>query len=234
MLAAAAIVGREFDVELARRRGSRKRAGGTARALGGAHRRLAAAELTSVAKERIAFAHDEIAESLDRAAAARSDAPAAATRRRRRWPIGVPDRAGEIALHFDAAGEAAEAYRVGPARGEGGGARLRERRRPASTCSSRRRNATTPGELAEIRVALAHLAETGGRFDEVEELCDLAIEWFDGQADERRALTLERMRERARMELGQPARVTLDALVALDAEAKRLGFDRERVALLHR
>ena len=45
------------------------------------------------------------------------------------------------------------------------------------------RNATTPAELAEIRVALAHVAETGGRYDEVEELCDLAIEWFDGQGD---------------------------------------------------
>src|SRR5262249_60013637 len=81
-------------------------------------------------------------------------------------------------------------------------------------------------------VALAHVAETGGRFDEVEELCDLAIEWFDGQREERRALTLRRMRERARIELGQPARKTLDALIALDAEASRLGFDRERVAIL--
>jgi len=34
------------------------------------------------------------------------------------------------------------------------------------------------------------------------------------------------------MEQGQPARVTLDALIALDADAKRLGFDRERVAIL--
>ena len=40
------------------------------------------------------------------------------------------------------------------------------------------------------------------------------------------------MRERARIELGQPARKTLDALIALDAEANRLGFDRERVAIL--
>src|SRR6478672_3077040 len=32
--------------------------------------------------------------------------------------------------------------------------------------------------------------------------------------------------------VGRPARVTLDALVALDSEAKRLGFDRERVAIL--
>ena len=31
------------------------------------------------------------------------------------------------------------------------------------------------------------------------------------------------MRERARMEQGQPARVTLEALVALDAEAQALG-----------
>jgi tetratricopeptide (TPR) repeat protein len=62
-------------------------------------------------------------------------------------------------------------------------------------------------------------------------LCDLAIDWFEGQADERRALTLRRMRERARMDQGQPAKVTLEALEALVAEAKRLGFDRERIAL---
>jgi tetratricopeptide (TPR) repeat protein len=94
------------------------------------------------------------------------------------------------------------------------------------------RNSTTPGELADIRVLLAHVAETLGRHDEVEELCDLAIEWYDGQGDRTRALTLRRMRERARMDLGQPARITLDALVELDKEAERLGFDRERIALL--
>ena len=61
---------------------------------------------------------------------------------------------------------------------------------------------------------------------------DLAIEWFDGQGDERRSLTLRRLRERARMELGQPALVTLEALKVLDAEARRLGFDHESVAVL--
>src|SRR6185437_3634698 len=78
----------------------------------------------------------------------------------------------------------------------------------------------------------AYLAEAGGRYDEVEELCDLAIEWFDTQGDKRRALTLRRMRERARMEQGQPARATLDSLKALDDEARTLGFDRERVTIL--
>jgi tetratricopeptide (TPR) repeat protein len=81
-------------------------------------------------------------------------------------------------------------------------------------------------------VKLAHLAETAGRFDEVEELCDLAIEWFEGQGDKRRALTLRRMREGARMRLGEPARVALDALQELDAKAKNLGLDHERVAIL--
>jgi tetratricopeptide (TPR) repeat protein len=94
------------------------------------------------------------------------------------------------------------------------------------------RNATSPGELAEVRVRLAHLAETLGRFDEAEELCDLAIEWFAGQGDRQRALTLRRMRERARKELGQHAKVTLEALRALDEEAESLGFVRERVEIL--
>ncbi|MEX2154991.1 MAG: tetratricopeptide repeat protein, partial [Gemmatimonadaceae bacterium] len=83
-----------------------------------------------------------------------------------------------------------------------------------------------------VRVRLAHLAETLVRFDEAEELCDLAIEWFAGQGDRHRALTLRRMRERARKELGQHAKVTLDALQALDEEAEALGFVRERVEIL--
>jgi tetratricopeptide (TPR) repeat protein len=79
---------------------------------------------------------------------------------------------------------------------------------------------------------MAMLAETMGRFDEEEELCDLAIEWFAGQGDHQRALMLRRMRQRARKELGQPAQVTLDALRELDQEASRLGSDRERVEIL--
>ncbi|HTR78419.1 MAG TPA: hypothetical protein VMH39_09925, partial [Gemmatimonadaceae bacterium] len=92
--------------------------------------------------------------------------------------------------------------------------------------------AASPRELAEVRVDLAHFAETGGRHGEVEELCDLAIEWFEGQGDQRRGLSLRRMRERARMEQGQPARKTLDALMLLDERAMALEFARERVAIL--
>src|SRR4029079_9575416 len=139
--------------------------------------------------------------------------------------------AGDIALHYDAAGAAHQAYRSSQAATRAA-ARVIGYAIAGALLQIAARNATSPGELAEVRVALAHISETGGRFDEVEELCDLAIEWFAGQADHKRALTLRGMRERARMELGQPARVTLDALTQLDEEAVRLGFDRERVAIL--
>jgi diguanylate cyclase (GGDEF)-like protein len=229
ILVTAAIVGREFDVGLlvAAAAGSEPVV------------KLAISEATTAGLLRptferkhgaFAFAHDEIADVLldatprDRVRQLHARVALAIERRH-------PERTGEIAIHYDAAGEAPDAYRAAQAAANSangvyapGAANL--------YLQIAARNATTPADLAEIRVALAHVAETGGRFDEVEELCDLAIEWFDGQSDERRALTLRRMRERARIELGQPASRTLDALSALDAEATRLGFDRERVAIL--
>jgi tetratricopeptide (TPR) repeat protein len=92
-------------------------------------------------------------------------------------------------------------------------------------------NSASAAELADVRVQLAHLSEIRGRYDEVEELCDLAIEWYDSQRDVRRALSVRRLRERARIELGQPARVTLNAIDELSAQARDLGLDDEAVAL---
>jgi tetratricopeptide (TPR) repeat protein len=229
ILVTAAIVGREFDIGLlvAAAAGSEPVV------------KLAISEATTAGLLRptferkhgaFAFAHDEIAEVLldatprDRVRQLHARVALAIERRH-------PERTGEIAIHYDAAGESLDAYRAAQS-----AAKSAERAYAQGAAGRYLQiaagNATTPADLAEIRVALAQVAETGGRFDEVEELCDLAIEWFDGQGDERRALTLRRMRERARIELGQPASKTLDALSALDAEASRLGFDRERVAIL--
>jgi tetratricopeptide (TPR) repeat protein/GGDEF domain-containing protein len=229
VLATAAVIGREFDVELVVTAGA-----GSEPAVKLALSEALTAGLLRPSLERregsYAFAHDEIAQVL-------VDPLPREQRRQLHQRVGRalakrrPDRPGEIALHFDAAGDAAEAYRWGQVAAKDA-ERVYANAAAGSYLQLSGRNATTPAELAEIRVALAQLAETGGRFDEVEELCDLAIEWFAGQGEERRALTLKRMRERARMELGQPARVTLDALLVLEAEADRLGFDRERVALL--
>ncbi|HEY7396116.1 MAG TPA: AAA family ATPase [Gemmatimonadaceae bacterium] len=229
VLATAAIVGREFDIALLVAAGA-----GSEPAVKLALSEAVTAGLLTHTRERkqgsFAFAHEEIAEVLvesiprDRMQQLHLRVAQALERNRR-------DRAGEIALHYDAAGEQADAYRAAQAAARAAD-RVHAHGAAGRYLQVAGRNATTPGELAEIRVALAHIAETRGRFDEVEELCDLAIEWFDGQADEKRALTLRRMRERARIELGQPARKTLEALTALGAEAKRLGVDRETIAVL--
>jgi tetratricopeptide (TPR) repeat protein len=229
VLGTAAIAGRQFDVRLLVGAGA-----GSEPAVRLAISEAALAGLLRPTDERrqggFAFAHDEIAEvlveSIPRERVRQLHHRVAQSLEKQH-----PERVGEIAFHFDAAGESADAYRWAQVAAKAAD-RVYAHGAAELYLQMAARNATTPAELAEIRVSLAHVAETGGRHDEVEELCDLAIEWFEGQSDERRALSLRRMRGRARMEQGQPARVTLDALIALDADAKRLGFDRERVAIL--
>jgi tetratricopeptide (TPR) repeat protein/GGDEF domain-containing protein len=229
VLGTAAIIGREFDVGLLVGAGA-----GSEPAVKLAISEASTAGLLRPTYERkqgsYAFVHDEIAEVLvemiPRMQLKQLHQRVAQSLEKRR-----PDRLGEIALHYDAAGEAADAYRTAQVAAKAAD-RVYAHASAGAYLQIAARNATTPGELAEIRVALAHIAETGGRYDEVEELCDLAVEWFDGQGDARRSLTLRRMRERARLELGQPARVTLESLAKLEAQAKAIGFDRERLAFL--
>lgn len=229
VLATAAIVGREFDIALLVASGA-----GSELAVKLAISEAVTAGLLAHTHERkqgsFAFSHEQIAEvvvdSIPRDRVRQLHLRIAQALEKSR-----ADRVGEIALHYDAAGEATEAYRAAQAAARAA-TRVYAHGAAGGYLHMAARNATSPAELAEIRVALAHLAETRGRFDEVEELCDLAIEWFTAQSDARRALTLRRMRERARIELGQPARKTVEELAVLDAEAKRLGFDRERVFIL--
>lgn len=229
VLGTAAIIGREFDVGLLVGAGA-----GSEPAVKLAISEANNAGLLRPTYERkqggYAFVHDEIAEvlveSLPRVQLKQQHQRVAQALEKRR-----PDRLGEIALHFDAAGEQADAYRAAQNAARAADS-VYAHVAAGAYLQIAARNATTPAELAEIRVSLAHVAETRGRFDEVEELCDLAIEWFEGQSDDQRALVLRRMRERARIELGQPARVSLEALAALDTTAKEIGFDRERVAIL--
>jgi predicted ATPase len=173
------------------------------------HARIAEAFVTSISPDRVAGTHERVARAL-------------AIR---------PRSAAEAAAHFDWAGCAQDAYRAAMEAATHAES-VYAYDAAGEFLQIAARNAVSPGELAEVRVRLAHLAETVGRFDEAEEFCDLAIEWFAGQGDRHRALTLRRMRERARKELGQHAKVTLDALRALDEEAQELGFLRERVEIL--
>ena len=229
VLSTAAIAGREFDVTLLVGAGA-----GSEAAVRLALSEAMSAGLVRPTRDRksgnFAFTHDEIADvlidGLPKPQRKQFHVRLAQALERLR-----PEAADDIALHYDASGESADAYRWGQLAAKAA-ERVYAFTAAAAYLHISARNATSPGDLAEVRVALAHPSETRGRFAEVEELCDLAIEWFDGQGDERRSLTLRRLRERARLELGQPAKLTLEGLKTLDAEAKRLGFDHESVAIL--
>jgi diguanylate cyclase (GGDEF)-like protein len=229
VLSIASVVGREFDVALlaaagagsepavklalsealtaglVRRTFDRNRSG-----FAFVHDQIAAVLFDLISRERRRQLHRQVAQALERRPA---------------------NSAGDIATHHDRAGDSAPAYRYAQIAAEDA-EHVYAFAAATGYLQMAARNSTTPGELAEARVKLAHLAETSGRFDEVEELCDLAIEWFEGQAETTRALSLRRMRERARIQLGQPARVALDELMALEAQAKELGLDRERASVL--
>lgn len=175
-----------------------------------AHAHMVEALVLSIPHDRLRHTHQRVADAIERRDRA---------------------RASEIALHYDAAGSASPAYLHALVAAEHA-ERVYAYAAANGFLNVAGRNASTPGELAEVRVRLATLAELTGRFDEAEELCDLAIEWFVGKGDARRALTLRRMRERARKELAHPARLTLESLLQLDEEARSLGFVSERIEIL--
>lgn len=227
-LTTAAVVGREFEVDVVI-----KSEGRNADDVKHALREAVAADFLQPHYERgggsQSFTHSRIAEALVRTIPA--DALSGVHARVARALQSRPSSEVEAARHFDQAGLASEAYRFA-IEASVQSTRVYAHENAGEFLQMAARNATSPAELAEVRVRLAQIAETLGRFDEAEELCELAIEWFVGQGDRQRALTLRRMRERARKELGQPALITVDALRELDKEASALGSDRERVEIL--
>jgi diguanylate cyclase (GGDEF)-like protein len=227
-LTTAAVAGRQFEVDVVIRADGRRPDD-----VKSSLREAVAAEFLQPHHERgggmQAFTHARIADAL--AATIPANQLAALHVRVARALQDRPQNVAETAMHFDLGGVASDAYRLSidaATRSE----EVYAYETAGEFLQMAARNATSPAELAEVRVRLAQIAETMGRFDEAEELCELAIEWFAGQGDRQRALTLRRMRERARKELGQPTLVTLDALRELDKEASSLGSDRERVEIL--
>jgi diguanylate cyclase (GGDEF)-like protein len=229
VLLAAAVVGRPFDVQL------------LAAAAGVAEEEVSTMLATAAdagiveptgarGSGNFAFTHAAIGESLiaekDQERLARVHAAVAGALE----GSGAADP-GEIAIHHDRGGDSGAAFAAAME-----AARHADRLyAPAIANDYMRlavRNADTPARLAEAREGLAELAERRGRYEDAEELCDLAIEWFAGQGDRERSIVLRRMRERVRSQLGQPAQTTLESLRVLDGEAAELGLDAERVSIL--
>ena len=229
ILTTAAVIGREFDIDLAIDAG----AGAEEELLDAVDEGIRASVLQATAdrgSDRYVFTHGKMAEVLRESVNPRRlrrmhERVAQAIERR------TPEAEAEIATHYDRGGNPAQAYRYAILAAD------RARSVYAHTEGTEflriaERNAASPAHLAEVRVRLAQIAEAVGQYGEAQDLCDLTIDWFDGQNDRLRSLSLRVMRERLRGFLGQPARQTLQAVLALDAEAQALGADHERVHLL--
>ncbi|NUO63899.1 MAG: diguanylate cyclase [Gemmatimonadaceae bacterium] len=229
ILTTAAVIGREFDLDLAIEAG----AGSEEELLDAVDEGIRASVLQATAdreSDRYAFTHGKMAEVLRESVNPRRlrrmhERVAQALERR------TPDAAAEIATHYDRGGNAEKAYNYAILAADQAKA-VYAHTEGTEFLHIAERNAASPAHLADVRVRLAQIAEAMGQYVEAQELCDLAIDWFEGQGDRKRSLSLRVMRERLRGLLGQPARQTLDAAVALDAEAQRLGADAERVSLL--
>ncbi len=137
----------------------------------------------------------------------------------------------ELANHFDAAGALTDAH-VFALRGADAAILVYENGAAAALLSLAERTAPSAGATAEVRVRMASLAELLGHHAEAEAHCDRAIEWYQSQGEHRQALGVSRTRAMVRMRRGQPARALLDELLALDAEAQRVGVRQERAGIL--
>ncbi|HKG94467.1 MAG TPA: tetratricopeptide repeat protein [Gemmatimonadaceae bacterium] len=173
------------------------------------------ADVSDLLARRLRLVHDRVA----RAAEGRS-----------------PRAAAELAVHFDRSGNNEKAYQYAMAAARRA-SDVYANAQAADFLGLAERNATTPAQLAQVRVRMAEVAEAAGRHEEAERLCTLALTWYESAAqsaaaDRGRAVTLRRMRERLRGALGQPFRTTLGACLMLDEEAKALGLEQEHVELL--
>ena len=229
ILTTAAVIGREFEVDLAIDAGA-----GTEDELLDAIDEGVRASVLQPAdhrkSDRYAFSHGLLAEVLRTGVNARRlrrlhEKVAQAMERR------SPSAFAEIATHYDKGGDTANAYRYALLAADQARA-VYAHQEGTDFLRIAERNGSTPVHLADVRVRLAGIAESVGRYDEAEELCDLAIEWYTKDGERKQALSLRLMRERLRGLLGQPARQTRESGLALDAEAKEWGFDAERVGLL--
>jgi tetratricopeptide (TPR) repeat protein len=136
-----------------------------------------------------------------------------------------------IASHHDAAGQSAETHRHTVQAADAALA-LYDSGAASALLTVAARHAPSPASLAKVRVRLAELAEAAGHYEDAEALCDLALNWYEGDEDPVQAIRLKRMRTLLRMQRGQGARETLSALFALDDEATVTGADAERASIL--
>jgi diguanylate cyclase (GGDEF)-like protein/putative nucleotidyltransferase with HDIG domain len=175
------------------------------------------------------FAHAALADAAGATIAdrARSDMH---HRIARALELRTPTAVADIARHYHAAGDDHEAFRYAML-AAGRAASVHAHDEAAACLAVAQRHAPSPDDLAAARVEHARVAESASRFQQAEELCDLALDHLAAQLDRVKTLSVRRVRERVRARRGQPVRRTLEACLALLAEAEAVHADDEAVAL---
>jgi tetratricopeptide (TPR) repeat protein len=138
----------------------------------------------------------------------------------------------EVALHFDRAGCAADAYRTAMEAGARAG-EVYAYESAAEFFAIARRHARELREMADVEWRVAQIAEIRGRFADAEAACDAVLTGLVSGAAELGVLrAARRMRERLRLHRGAPPGPVTAACEALLAEAREAGDGEEVVRLL--
>ncbi len=137
----------------------------------------------------------------------------------------------EIASHYELSGDRERAHHFALLAADEAIA-LHESRAVAEILTTAARTAPTEEALAGVRVRMATLAEMAGQYEEAESLCDEALAYYSEHGDVVQALRVKRTRALVRMQRGQAASDTLEALFALEREAETEHADMERAAIL--
>jgi tetratricopeptide (TPR) repeat protein/GGDEF domain-containing protein len=229
VLEAAAVLGRECDEEILVQLTEL-----APRVVADALAQLTATELLTPTFERVrgtlAFSHEEVARVVR--ALLDGTRRTALHRRAAQLLAAQPGiSVSEVAAHYEAAGAVAESHEFS-LRAADVAVALYENAAASVLLASAERTAPSPGQLAEVRVRMASLAEESGRYEEAEALCELALAWYESRGEQLQALRVKRTRVLGRMKRGLSARATLDALLDLEAEARTVGADAERGAIL--
>ncbi|HVX42138.1 MAG TPA: tetratricopeptide repeat protein [Gemmatimonadaceae bacterium] len=230
VLNTAAVIGREFDVDLAIAAG----AGTEDEILDVLDEAIAEAVVepvsSSATNSRFSFTHSLLVEAIRR-----EINPRRLARIHERVAAAMEasgqSNAAEIAIHYERAGNAAKAYSHAM---EAGRASLAvyahaEARRFFEIAE---RAALDPAQRAAALHQLAEVAETEGRYALTEELCDRALAGLAASPDSHAVLGLKRMRQRVRALQGQPATETIAACRELLDLARELRDHGEQAALL--
>ncbi|GLC27298.1 diguanylate cyclase [Roseisolibacter agri] len=230
VLMVAAVIGREFDAETLLA-ASEKDEGTVLDAIDAALAGTVLVPTAGRASSTLAFAHRLLAEVL-----LRSANPLRLRRAHARVARAIEARAagtsGEVALHYDRAGIAAEAYRSAmEAATHAAGVYAFET--ALDFFAMARRHADSLGENADVEWRLAQLHEQAGRYVEAERHCQLVLSNYSAGAATLGVLpAARRMLERLKLQRGVAAHDVLAACFELLEEARAREDRSEIVALL--